>query len=331
VRRALAAGLAIAMLLAAGSARADRVLVVEDAEMKRFGARLRAELRAVGFDVEVVDAPAGEPTRASLEDAGRAAGVVAALRLRASRTGVEVWVMDRVTSKTVLREVVLSNGDDESAVALGAIELLRASLLEVEEPQFTPREVPPTPAVLRLAPRRNEPPPKRLSLGLGPALAVSPGGLGATAQIDVWLRARFGDHAEGAIRLLAPTIPATVEAREGRATVALASAAFAADAVLLPPTSAFRVRVGAGVGALWAHMEGTATGGFVGRADDIVSVLSFVHGGVTYALSTNARVFGDLTVGIADPRPTVAFADRKVAAWGQPAMMTTLGLELAVF
>ena len=327
--RALAILVFVASMLTAWSARADRVLVIEDTEMKRFGARVRAELRALGFEVETIEA-ADAPSRVSLEDAARAAGVVAALRLRPSRSGVEVWVMDRVTAKTVLREVVLSQGDDESAVALGAVELLRASLLEVEEPHFTPREVPPSPAIQRLVPSQSEPR-GRLSLALGPALAVSPGGLGVTPHVDLWARARIAEPFEGGLRLLAPTIPAVVDAREGRSTITLSSAALAADAVLLPAASALRVRTGVGVGVLWVHMEGTGAQAFVGRGDDVVSAFTFVHVAPTIALGPSLRLFADATVGLADPRPVVVFAERKVAGWGQPAILTTLGIELAVF
>lgn len=115
-------------------AHAEKILLVDDADTRPVGVRLRAELVSLGFEVELALAPEVEPSRASLEQAAREAGAVAALRVRASRAGVEVWVMDRVTSKTVLREVVFTGGDDEGLVAVRAVELLRASLLEVALP-----------------------------------------------------------------------------------------------------------------------------------------------------------------------------------------------------
>lgn len=115
-------------------AHAEKILLVDDADTRPVGVRLRAELVSLGFEVELAPAPEVEPSRASLEQAAREAGAVAALRVRASRAGVEVWVMDRVTSKTVLREVVFTGGDDEGLVAVRAVELLRASLLEVALP-----------------------------------------------------------------------------------------------------------------------------------------------------------------------------------------------------
>ena len=76
------------------AASADTILLVEDEDTARFAKRVRAELKALGFDVEVMRAE-GEPTRESLEVSARTAGAVAALRVRTSRQGVEVWVMDR--------------------------------------------------------------------------------------------------------------------------------------------------------------------------------------------------------------------------------------------
>jgi hypothetical protein len=135
VRRAAVTTLFILVVtLFTAVAHAEKILLVDDADTRPVGVRLRAELVSLGFEVELALAPEVEPSRASLEQAAREAGAVAALRVRASRAGVEVWVMDRVTSKTVLREVVFTGGDDEGLVAVRAVELLRASLLEVALP-----------------------------------------------------------------------------------------------------------------------------------------------------------------------------------------------------
>lgn len=270
------------------------------------------------------DAPT---TRDALEASARAEDAIAALRVRASRSGVEVWIMDRITAKTVLREVVLSTGDDESAVAVGAVELLRASLLEVEQPGFRKREVAPSPAVSRLvaAPQGKT---GRLALALGPAAALSPGGLGVTPHVDVWLRFEASDHFALFTRVVLPTLPATLDAPEGRATVTLSTAAVGADALLFSPESAVRGRAGVGVGAVWAHMEGTAAQAFVGRGDDVVAALVFAHVGGHASLGRHVRVFADVSLGIASPRPVVRFAARNVGAWGEPVAIASVGLEL---
>ncbi len=68
---------------------------------------------------------------------------------RPSERGVEIWIADRVTGKTVLREMADDGGtpDRDAALALRAVELLRASLLEVGLPAPPPGEVPATPEI----------------------------------------------------------------------------------------------------------------------------------------------------------------------------------------
>ena len=328
-RRVFALLACLSMYLIERTASAETILLVEDEETSRFAKRVRAELKALGFDVEVMRAE-GEPTRASLEDSARTAGAVAALRVRTSRQGVEVWVMDRVTGKTVLREVVTGGADDDTVVALGAVELLRASLLEIEAPAFEPTDVPPTPAVQKLVPPRPPPPEGAFSMVLAPALSLSPGDLGVVPQLDVWARLRAADRFVLGLRLVLPTLPVIVEGTEGRASVTLASASVAGD-VLFLDTPKWRGHAGVGVGAVWAHMEGTASQAFVGRGDDVLAALSYLHGGASYRLGSNVRLFGDLTFGVATPRPVVVFGERTVAAWGQPVGTASLGLELGLF
>src|ERR1035437_9780285 len=96
--------------------------------------RLRAELGAMGFDLVEMLADDGAPARAALEENARSLGAIAAVRLVPSGGGVEVWIVDRVTGKTVLREIVRPegpSGEADAMVAMRAVELLRASLLAI--------------------------------------------------------------------------------------------------------------------------------------------------------------------------------------------------------
>jgi len=102
--------------------------------------RVRGELVAAGFDVQVIDAPPGEDIRTALEQAAsgpEVEAVVAILgeeRKAGSKTdSAELWVIDRVTGKTVVRRVDTEPGSLRSAemLSIRALELLRASFLEV--------------------------------------------------------------------------------------------------------------------------------------------------------------------------------------------------------
>jgi hypothetical protein len=100
--------------------------------------RLRGELVAAGFDAEVVELMLGVDVRGSLEklspaSAGAATALVAVVA-SAEPGSAELWVIDRVTGKTVVRRVNAGATDPPrmaEVLAVRAVELLRASFLEL--------------------------------------------------------------------------------------------------------------------------------------------------------------------------------------------------------
>ena len=130
--------------------------------------RLRGELAAAGF-VVVSRAARGETRATTSTDrakgtASRRCGSCAARRRAARR---ELWVSDRLTGKTLVRRV---DADPERAprlVAMRGVELLRASLLELESPPHddappaTPALAQPPPSGHRALRRSGSCPPRR--------------------------------------------------------------------------------------------------------------------------------------------------------------------------
>ena len=98
--------------------------------------RLQAELTVEGFDAQVIDFDLGPDVRASLEKVAPtfAATAVVAVVANADPTSAELWVVDRMTGKTVVRRV---HADPKAAARIAevlsvrAVELLRASFLEL--------------------------------------------------------------------------------------------------------------------------------------------------------------------------------------------------------
>ncbi|WP_437680947.1 hypothetical protein [Sorangium sp. So ce131] len=118
------------------AAAASRVAIVEvdadDALVREAATRLRAELGAAGFEVVHIPRPPGGDLRAALDRAAEEAGAFAAAAISRSRAGAtaDLWIVDRVTQKTVVRTVEVAGAAAPSVMAVRAVELLQASLLE---------------------------------------------------------------------------------------------------------------------------------------------------------------------------------------------------------
>ena len=133
---------------------ATLVAIVTSEPASSLTRRVRAELQGVGLDVIVLKPPdEGTPSRAPLEQAARNVGAVAAVRLVPSGEGmVEIWVADRVTGKAVVRELAApESGASDAAVAIGSVELLRASLMELHSGEPPHGDAPATAKIQALA------------------------------------------------------------------------------------------------------------------------------------------------------------------------------------
>jgi hypothetical protein len=174
-------------LVSPASARAESatslVVVVAADPSGPVARRLTLDLESLGIDVLVFKTTAeNSKGHASLEKSARSVGAIAAVRIVDDGKRTEVWVADRITGKTVIRELVASETAEANPeeVALAAIELFRASLLEVHggsprhgDAELTPEalelsrtEAPPVPVVTPSAP---------LLASLDAGFAVDPG------------------------------------------------------------------------------------------------------------------------------------------------------------
>jgi hypothetical protein len=117
--------------------------------------RLRGELVAAGFDAQVTELTLGDDVRASLEKlsppSDGAATALVAVVASADPGSADLWVIDRVTGKTVVRKVNAGGADAPRAaevLAVRAVELLRASFLELAIAAPPSTEAPPPPPVV---------------------------------------------------------------------------------------------------------------------------------------------------------------------------------------
>jgi hypothetical protein len=107
--------------------------------------RVRGELISEGFQVEVMEGLQGTESRRWLEQLAetRKADAVVAVLGDETPDSVEVWVIDKVTEKTVVRRIPFKSQSEQETktFAIHALELLRASFLEIDlRPSTRPSE-----------------------------------------------------------------------------------------------------------------------------------------------------------------------------------------------
>ena len=168
-----------------------------------------------------------------------------------------------------------------------------------------------------------------LWVGLGPAVGLSPGGLGLVPQVKAGLSIEPSPIWSASVFALLPTFPSAVEAAEGEADVWVGLLAAAGDATLVKADS-WGYAIGAGAALVGLQMEGSAEAPYVGEEDSVFTAAGFTRISAYYVLPPAWRLRGELLMGLAAPRPTVRFAERQVGSWGRPFALAIIELELGV-
>ena len=342
--RRLAVVLAVSLggvLLEVPEASADaptEVVVITPDPAAPLAVRVAAELHQLGLGVIFVrqpDAEAMGPT--SLEATAQGVGAFAALRVVRSGPAVEVWIADRTTGKTVIREVVGKGRDGTDAeVALGAVELLRASLLElnaVERP--TQAEVEPAPEVLDVvAPPTRSPPAEPhvgsglTSAALGVALDPGVGGYRPGYGPQVMVARRFGKLI-GA-EALGSVVYASIE-DQPRASASTTVGWMGLSGMIAPSVGLIEPRLGVGLGAANLQVRGRdLSDGYVGRALSSWLAVFHLRTGLAVTLHPTVRWRVDATLLAAANEVTIRFVGDRMATWGRPALLGSTSLELVV-
>ena len=329
---------------AAPAVGAPRIIVIAPTSDDPISLRLQAELRSLHFDVPEIAIAPDPPSRAQLEDAARASEAVAAVRIVPSKTGVEVWIVDRITGKTVLREMVTSEGGTASkgaTIALRVVELLRASLMELDatRPPQGEMETPPMIRELMAPPRITAPPaaqtvtlpeptPPAFSIELGPAAVLSPGGFGPSGGVSAALYYHPSEPFGVSLIAMIPVLPATVSGPEGATTARIGLVGGGLRGTWKPAGSAWALSLGGGLAALWLHLDGQPIPGFVGTSKNLFSAAPYLRAGLGFTVIPRMRLRADALLGASLPPTLVRFGERLAAVWGVPFVAPTLGVEL---
>ncbi|WP_437552594.1 hypothetical protein WME97_15000 [Sorangium sp. So ce367] len=338
------------------AAAASRVVIVEagvdDPLVLEAATRLRAELGAAGFEVvRVLRAPEGD-LRAGLERAAKEADAFAAATIVRSRTGAtaDLWIVDRVTQKTVVRAVEAAGAAAPSVMAVRAVELLQASLLEasLQEPQGRAAEdggaAVPDDVRRWMAPVRQRagmpPAPERAGMLAGVGVEagfvalLSADGVGPA--LGPALRLSYGAGADGrggalpaglAARLTfaGPTLGPTLDGELGTVSVRQ-EMAFLEAVWALDTGGAIWPVLSAGVGGIHLFVSGDPLPPLRSATGDVWSVAAALGGGAGLRLTDRAALLVDAHAIFAEPRAVVTLGGERLGTAGRPTFAGFLGL-----
>jgi len=301
-----------------GTARVAVVAAADDP----LAALIAAEFEFLGFSSEWITAP-GPQDPLQLDQLAREHDVAAAVLVRSDGGFVQVWISDRVTGKVVIRRVAVDRADDPRVVAVHAVELLRASLLELERnPAPTGHEVAAS-APVRRALRAT---PTRFGLSLSGAVMGAPGGLGPLAGLRGSFRHMPHPHVGWVVTATAPVSAARVREAEGEAEVRVGWLVTGVRVALLSDERVLRPDLQATVGLLGLSMVGHARAPYVDGRDLVLTGVGELAAGLELAATARLRVRLAAAAGACFTRPEIRFAGRPVGSWCLPYGAGELGV-----
>jgi hypothetical protein len=326
--------LVLAVVAFASVARADsRIVVLDEGDPHTHAAieRLRGELAAAGFTVVSDGASAGDS--------------VASVSLVRTARATDVHVSDRLTGKTLVRRI---DADPERAprlVAMRGVELLRASLLELQSPPHddvppvTPALAqPPAPEIARfvapappVAEKLPAPPPSahwidHAAFDAGMAVLASTDRLGPAVapKLGAWLALPASFAAR--VQLVGPAFQSGLANADGTAVVRqeLATVDLAWTPMLGRTLVPF---IALGGGPYHLHVQGTPSlAGLTGASNDVWAALFAGSLGLALRIAPFVSLAAEGRAFAIAPHPTVTIGNQTVASAGSPSLLASLSL-----
>lgn len=331
-RRTALLSLVPAILLAGSLVLADRprVVIVGPSASHPIVTRVRDELTLLGFDVHVeIDLETSD-----LASIAQRANARAAARIGAAPPMIDLWVAAGASPDVEsLREPA-----DGALLALRAVELLRAKLLPVPPIEGSPdaSAAPPTArpaasappiAATAISPAKPRAP-RPFNISAGPALMLSPGGVPAAVHVRVGAEWDPSPRVGLETMVFVPTAPSTVTAAEGAIDLRVLEFGGGIRGNLLDPGSDLGLALGLGLSAVLLAFEGRALPPWAADSGHRWAASPYGSISATYRFHPRVALRLDLVASLVRPEPVLRIAGRDVASFGQPAVFSSLGVEV---
>jgi hypothetical protein len=300
--------------------------------------RIRGELVSAGFDVQIVDAQradiTGSDSRRWLERlaASHGADAVVAMIGEPAFESVEVLAADRVTGKSIVRQVPFPplSARAPETLAIRAIELLRASFIEIElsarASSDGPKPTPPPEVVRFVGMERQAEPVERFGIEVGGAAVMGFEGVSPAVMPLVCLD--WAPQTWLLVHLTAAGLGTRPSVRSSAGSASMAQQ-------LLMLGASYRFRKGKRLRPFLSLASGflhTSAEGRPGSTDyqglhpETWSLLLDAGLGLNLALPNRFYLSLTAHAQMAQPYPAIRLADSVVATSGRPSLLLTLTL-----
>jgi hypothetical protein len=305
--------------------------------------RLRGELRAARFEMDVATVAADAPRRGTVEDLATRGNATAALGIFFTADRVEMWAADASAGRTLMQNLPLDPGAMDrraTIVAVKAVDLLRATLAEIwtfppgagaaaaPQPGSTLGEALPGPATPMTVtaeparPSRPEPFQDRFAVAAGAGWLRASNASGWAPLVA--LSAALGGGRLAA-RVTLSALGASSEVNAAAGSVELAQQLGVAE-LLIRSGAWHRLRgtLALGAGAHHLSVDGHGAAGFTGSNRSVWSLATAAGAGVTLDVSRRMLVAIDARAVEDLPATSVRIDGAAAARVGRPSVWIAL-------
>lgn len=333
--RALA--LIVAILSISGAARAAKVVLLAPpdphGDMREAVTRTRAELSAEGFEVELRELDPRPDLRAALELAASEAAADAAIAVFFTSDGAaaDLWVTDRITGKTSVRQVRVDGiplSERPRVLSIRAVELLRASLVEAVAPETRDHPLPHLPRDIDTWLSPAGPPLDGFSAELSVAMLASFDGVSPAGAPSLSL-GYGGDHGiAGRIAWLGPAFGARADGPRGGASIR--QELLLLELVYAPEVAWGGLTPLVSLGAGGYHLDafGDVSPPLVGRRAEIWAGALSAGVGLGYRLTPQIFALAQAKGLITLPQAVVTVDHEPIGSAGLPSLVGSIGVAV---
>ncbi|MBN2527866.1 MAG: hypothetical protein JXR76_15865 [Deltaproteobacteria bacterium] len=299
--------------------------------------KVRLEFTQGGIDVVVVQGTTETESerRAELMEIASEYNAAAAIRIlkppsNAKRAGVDLWISDRVTQKTVYRFLPLHDihsGESSLVAALKTVELFKGSLQEIHLDGESKRKLPTTVQKMAETPHRPLSARKTLRMAAGFGGIFFARDVGFRGAPMIWFGwspiGAFAIKLEGALGVIGRDIE-----KSGAASTLHFNSVSLKPMWVMDKSHLVMPAIGLAVGAAYVRVEGVRGNNPIQREDHFTALYVGLTSEMSFSMTESLWLTPSFDIGFIAPQARILFSDKEVAEFGVPVLTFALVVDV---